>query len=514
MTDVSFHRSGVAVRLAVAAAIAVFASHVRAEDAVGVWKVVCGSLDGPQGRAAELITAEAGTWLLREPGVYATRVLPIVDARGFEDSTNANLIVVGTLADNPVLAKYLKADDVPAGGYLVRAFADGARNVALVAGSDARNVLWAAVDFVDDAMTALRPFRGNGLKFGADPFRVGELWDNPTGDRYRVNPYMSRRVPRTKVRSVFTWGHPIDDFREYFRNLARMKINRVYLWNNEPPLNAKEVVDWAHSWGVEVFWGFEWGWGTQREKTASEPNDAIVARVLAQWRGVWSRLPGDGIYFQTFTEMRTKELGGEPVARKAVRCVNAIAADILRERPDLRIVFGLHATSVRDHLDEIAAADPRLEILWEDTGAFPFGYWVDTTPETDDAFNRRIVSDPRHPVGLVFKWLMIQDWNRFTYQQGPYLLGVTSRKTYEDDVKLQADLWQNFTVDWAEKGVRAYETVRMVQAQGPDVELNIAAQLNGPIHYPTALTAELFWSADEPFETIRARVLERRSVVK
>ena len=490
-----------------------FAS-VQAEPTIGTWKLVYGSLDGVEGRAAELITAETGPYLLRDPGVYATRVLPVVSAADFEDGTNVNLIVLGTCRDNPILRHFLKDGDVPSNGYLVRAFADGARNVAVIAGSDARNVLWGAVDFVDDAMTALRPFRGNGLKYAVDPFYVGELWENPEGKKGRVNPYESRRSPKTKIRSVFTWGHPIDDFREYVRNLARMRINRVYLWNNEPPMNAREVVDYAHSWGIDVFWGFEWGWGTSREKTAEQPNGIIVDRVLARWRDTWSKLPGDGIYFQTFTEMTTKVLGGEPVAHKAVRCVNEIASRILAERPDLRIVFGLHATSVRDHLDEIALTDPRLEILWEDTGAFPFGYWVETSPEIDDVFNRRLIEDERHGVGIVFKWLMIQDWNHFTYQQGPYLLGVTSRRTYEDDVRIQSELWQNFTVDWAAKGARAHEIVRMIQSRGPGVELNMAAQLNGPIHYPAALTAELFWSADEPYETIRNRVLERRCVMK
>ena len=502
---------GVKSTLLAFAAIAAVSACGAAE--VAELKVAYGSLEGPQGRAAELITAEAGTILLRDPGVYATRVLPMLRAEGFADSTNVNVIAIGTPENNPVVARYLKPGDVPDGGYVVKAFSDGDRNIAVIAGSDDQNVLWAAVDFVDDAMPALRPFRGNGLKFAADPFVKGWLWGKPGCEDGAIRYYESRRAPKTKVRSVFTWGHPIDDFRGYFRNMARMKINRVYLWNNEPPLNAKEVVEWAHSWGIEVFWGFAWGWDTHREKTAAMPNEEIVAKTLAEWRDTWSRLPGDGIYFQTFTEMRMKEVGGEPVARKAVRCVNEIADAILADRPDLKIVFGLHATSVRDHLDEIEKTDPRLEILWEDTGAFPYGYWVKTTPETDDEFNRRLISGDRLS-GIVYKWLMIQDWNKFTFQQGPYLLGVASRRTCEDDERIQSELWQNFTVDWAEKGRRAYETVRMVQDRGADVELNIAAQLNGPIHYPTAFAAELFWSADEPYETIRNRVLERRNVVK
>ena len=478
------------------------------------WKVVCGGFEGPEGRAAELLTAEVGEILLRDPGVYATRVLPVLAPDEFADATNVNLIVLGTMRDNPVLAKYLKPGDVPEGGYLVRAFAEGGRNVAVIAGADARNVLWGAVDFVDDAMVALRPFTANGIKYARSAFAKDAVWENPHGWKGGISSYESRRAPKTKVRSVFTWGHPIDDFREYFRNLARLKVNRVYIWNNEPPLNAREVVEWAHSWGVEVFWGFEWGWGNKRAETARAPNDEIERRVLAKWRDVWSKLPGDGIYFQTFTEMKTKVIDGEPVAAKAVRVVNSIAAKLFAERPDLRIVFGLHATSVRDHLDAIAKADSRLKILWEDTGAFPFGFWAETSPEEDDAFNGRLLADTAHPVGIVFKWMLVQDWNRFTYQQGPYLLGVASRRTYEDDRILQEEQWRNFTVDWVKGGRRACDLVRLVQAKGPDRELNMAVQMNGPVRYPTALVAELFWSADEDFDTINARVLERRHVVR
>ena len=470
------------------------------------WKVVTGGFEGPEGRASELLTAEVGEILLRDPGVYATRVLPVLSPDEFADATNLNLIVVGTKADNPVLAKFLGDDAVPAGGYLVRAFQDGGRKVAILAGDTPSAALWAAVDFVDDGIGALRPHRGNGLMFARNVFEDCWTWED--------RPYESRRAPKTNVRSVFTWGHPINDFREYFRNMARMKINRVYLWNNEPPRNAREVVDYAHSWGIEIFWGFSWGWDTKREKTATIPNEEIAARVLGTWRKTWSKLPGDGIYFQTFTEMKTKVVNGESVAAKAVRLVNAVADKVLAERPDLKIVFGLHATSVFDYLPDIAKTDPRLEILWEDCGAFPFGYWVKTTEAEDDAFVDKLLADEKHPIGLVYKWMMIQDWNHFTFQQGPYLLGVTSRRTHENDMALQAEIWKNFTVDWERKGARAHALARRIQAKGPQVEMNMAAQLNGPVHFPSAFSAELFWSADEDYETIRDRVLNRSNVVR
>lgn len=50
---------------------------------------------------------------------------------------------------------------------------------------------------------------------------------------------------------------------------------------------------------------------------------------------------------------------------------------------------------------------------------------------------------------------------------------------------------------------------KLVHALGPDVEMNGAVQCNGPIRFPTALMAELFWSTNESLETIRRRVLAR-----
>ena len=48
------------------------------------------------------------------------------------------------------------------------------------------------------------------------------------------------------------------------------------------------------------------------------------------------------------------------------------AGKILEENPKLHIQFGLHASSVREHLEDISGVDDRVEIVWEDCGAFPF----------------------------------------------------------------------------------------------------------------------------------------------
>lgn len=467
---------------------------------VPAWKIVYGSAEGPEGSALELLTSDLGEIILRESGVYATHVLPLIHANENGKSGNVNAVIVGTVANNKELAKYVKAKDVPKDGYLVRTLNEGARKLVLIAGDGPREVLWGAADFVMDGIMALRPNRGNNIKYASDVF----FTDKPIGE------YVSARRPQTKVRSVFTWGHPIDDFRDYIRNLARLKFNRVYFWNDYPPLNAADIVDYAHRWGIEVYWGFAWGWSTNCRETSARNDDALIKGILDGWRNKWKKLPGDGIYFQTFTETNDKLMEGETVAERAVRLVNRVSAEMLREEPQLKIVFGLHATSVKHDMATIAKTDPRIEILWEDTANFPYSSAPINISAADGAkLTADVMASKGHTIGIVWKSQLVQDWTNWTYQEGPFLMGVTSRRTFNDDVAIQDALWKNYTTQWIINFPLAYAAARQAHRRGEDFELCVAAQLNGPLRLPTMLTAELFWSSSDPAEKILARVLDR-----
>ena len=495
-------------RFSMSSVLAAVLSLSASAGALPRWKIVYGTAEGPEGRAVELITSDVGEILLREPGVYATHVMP--GWRASQDpATNGNAFVVGTLADNPVLARYLKAGDVPKGGYRVRTIAEKGRDLVLIAGDSPVAALWGTADFLMYGMAALKPDLGNNLSYYSDVFLRGGNRLGTFGGA-KTNAYDVARAPQTKVRSIFTWGHPVDDFRAYIRNMARLRLNRLYIWNNYPVVNAKEIVDYAHSWGVEVYWGFAWGWGTRCPDNWMRDTEELAQEILAEWRGVWRDVPGDGIYFQTFTECRDTPLdGGESIAARAVRLVNCVAGTMLAEKPEQKIVFGLHATGVRDHLSEIAATDSRLEILWEDTGHFPYNA---NGPKEDEALTRRVLTNDARPVGIVWKFQMIQDWTNWTYQEGPFLLGVTSRKTYDDDVAIQSEIWKNFYGPWISGYREAHAAARMIHAMGPDVEMNIAAQLNGPIRFPTALVADLFWNSSEEADVIFRRAISARRI--
>jgi len=470
------------------------------------WKMVVGSMEGPEGRAVELVNSEFGRFIVRDAGVYAIHTLPVVFATDKRDIPGRNQVLIGTLANNPRLARWVKSADVPANGYCVRAFEKEGVKTIVIAGADPVSVLYGAVDFVEDGLAKLATDMGNGITMPAYTF---------DGRPFEV-AYESRRAPKTPIRSVFTWGHVISDYRSYFRNLARMKLNEVVIWNDYEPLNAREIVDCAHSWGIKVIWGFAWGWTTGQCRGAKIDDDSLKQLeddIVASWRETWGRLPGDGIYFQSFTEMKADNHGGRNVAEAVVKLVNATAARIWAERSDLRIIFGLHATSVRSQLAEISKTDPRVEIYWEDFGGFPYdareGYEVsDAEVRT---FLGQVLSDKRS-VGLVYKCQLFQDWSNFYHQKGPYLLGEAGEDVMAHDLSVTEDAWRGYTPMWLKGGKKAHDVTRGFQSRTPAPALCLAGNFNGPLYFATALAAELFWSADEPYETILARVLARSGV--
>lgn len=461
------------------------------------WKIVYGTADGPEGRALELLSSELGSVYVRDPGVYTLHVLPCERAGSGCVPAATNAFLLGTVKSNPELAARVKPGEVPSGGYLVKTV-DGGRKV-VIAGDTPAAVTWAVSDFLEDGLAALAVEHWDGLRYRS------QIFERPALGRYE-----SRRAPKTPVRSVFTWGHVIDDYRAYFRNLARLKFNEVVLWNNRPPVNAKEVSDYARSWGISVLWGYSWGWTTDCRQIDFDRLDELEDAIVDEWRGTWRPLGGDGIYFQSFTELGTGTVGGHSIAEAVVGLVNRVAKRIRAESPRERIVFGLHASSVKDRLPEIDKTDPSVEIYWEDMGGFPYNYGKRFDPAPAQTLNDRILAEDRS-VGLVFKGMLTQDWKRFAYQAGPYVLGCASESTIAEDARVADELWQPYLADWHLRGKTAHDAIRRIQSARPGrpAALNAAVNANGDVRFPFALVAEMFWDASEPYDAIVNRVLRR-----
>lgn len=473
------------------------------------WKIYYSEFKGPEKRAVELIYRELGKYILRDTGVYSFHA--IACEKG-DFSGDCNAIILGTYNGNEIFKKYLKADEIKKNGYAVKVI-DNPENsdykLALLCGYSATEVLYAAVDFVDDYFAAATPV------FDAYIHQRNELFEHKLPD------YYISTAPAFKTRSIFTWGHPINDYKEYFENMARIKLNQVIIWNDYLPINADDIVDCAHSYGIEVLWGFSWGWGFNCAKTDISDLSKLKDNIIKEFNTKYKNVKGDGIYFQSFTEIYSTTIGGISISKAVTELVNMTAGEILAENPDLHIQFGLHATSVRNSLPNIATVDPRVEIVWEDCGGFPYK----ASPQEFNTFKSLeeykaqygfadSIIDLRESgdLGIVYKCMLTMDWsrNRVTHQPGHYVMGETSDSLQKSDEKLIRDIWRFYSAEWVENGEYAYELTKHIKEKTDgNVNMCMAGMFSGGIWFPTALLSEMFWNCEDDYKTLRKRVLNR-----
>ena len=474
----------------------------------GTWKVVYSSDEGPEGRVLEVLTERLGPYVLREDRIATSFVLPLEKDGGEKVPTKRDMIVVGVPAKNATLRSLLAMSGggrgtdgrygVPNGGYLIRTFHEKGRNIVLIAGDTPSAVLWGTFDFLDVVVPPL------------------EVKLADTNGRYAGTFFRAKKVPeceyatapQTPVRSVFSWGHVVADYRDMFRSMARARFNRVILWNDQRIVNARKVIECAHSWGIEVFWGFSWGWTLSGKDGKGLDLGRLADGIVDEWRRVWKPMGGDGIYFQSFTETSRKKVAGRPLEEVVVELVNDVAGKIRAESPDIPIVFGLHSNSMKRKgaAEAIAKVDPSLEILWENCGGFPF--WS-RGGKPDVAFCDRILALNRL-VGLVWKVQLHIDWPNYVSPAGPFLLGSAGRRILERDRAIAADRFALFEEEWVQNGRSAWELIRHVRAGGrPPKEFNAVVEYCPPYSFATQCTAELFWNSDDSWEEISKRARMR-----
>ena len=212
-------------------------------------------------------------------------------------------------------------------------------------------------------------------------------------------------------------------------------------------------------------------------------------------------------------------LHGRLIADVVTDFVNDTAARIYARYPDLKIQFGLHATSVRDYVANIARTDPRIEILWEDCGPAPYAYyhgpqdeaaWGENVRVTDEMIDMR----ENGRSGFAFKGHAVFDWTRFVHQSGPYILGEASRELIEHDRELLRPIWRIIQADWMRYGDQTWRMVRhIVEKTGGDITLCAVGDVFGGFApYSLALTAEMLWDAGCDYDELCQRVARRRFV--
>lgn len=465
------------------------------------WKIIYSKYDGVAKRAIHLLSKEAGRLLIREEKVYRIYVLPC-EKEGCLVSKNA--FFVSLYEDSETIRRFVSPEEVPADGFAVKVVKnpddEEGRFVLLTAHTE-QELFYAVVSFLDDYMPRYD--------------RMDLLFD-------KVLPlcaYSER--PDHKTRSIFTWGHSINDYRAYIDNMARVKLNEVIIWNDFVPINIKEIIEYAHSYGIRVIMGYSWGWreiSNKAEEISEESIERVRELAIAQYRENYADLGCDGIYFQSFTERKENVVGGKTIATMVTDMVNQVAEELWKINPSLRLIFGLHATSVKTKLDEIARVDPRMEILWEDCGEFPFAY--STTISSEEAFEetldfiKQILSlRGGKGVGLAFKGVMMLDWSKKVEQHGPYIMGENSVDIANHDRRLRDKGWRQFAADWMKNGHYAHRMMQFInENEITDTTMCLAGTFDGGIYLPFALAAEMFRSLQENYLDVLHRVSRRACI--
>lgn len=473
------------------------------------WKIIYTKYDGVLKRAIQLLSKEAGGYIIRESGVYTIYVLPC-EKEGCSVSKNAFL--VGCYSDSPKIKALVKESEIPQGGYLVKVVKnpdDEDGRLVILTAHDELSVFYAVVSFLDDYITQNAPYHGS------NPM-PSLIFDAPLPECSYAE------VPDNKTRSIFTWGHSFNDYRQYIDNMARLKLNEVVLWNDFVPVNIDEIIDYAHSYGIKVLLGYSWGWKEIGGK-AKEITDEGIARtkelIIKEYIENYKDTGCDGIYFQSFTERKEEVVAGRSISALVTDMVNEIAKRLWEITPGLRLAFGLHATSVRGRLDDIARVDPKIEIWWEDCGEFPYSY--NSFVESEDAYKETLdftkkLLELRGGVGvcLVFKGVMMLDWTKFVYQSAPFIMGNNAPEIASHDRGVRRSGWRRYSADWMRWGDRAQQMLRFIKDNKlGEVEACIAGTFDGGMYLPLALISEMFVGCDGNYSDLLKKVMQRPRVV-
>ena len=347
----------------------------------------------------------------------------------------------------------------------------------------------------------------------------GNYWEDFLAEEH-LPEFRHTSAPSVKERGLWTWGHVIYDYRGYLDNMMRLKMNRVIIWNDFLPANAAVIVRYAHSRNIKVIWGFSWLWDTNCRQFDLNALDGYPEEIFAKYQAEYTGAEGDGIYFQTFTELGDDNIDGVLVAEAAAKFVNRTAALFFEKYPQMEIQFGLHATSVQTRLEFIKTVDPRICIVWEDCGAFPFAYipWGLEDFDETKAFVKTIscLRGENDRFGAVTKGLVKLDWSRFEHATGAQWIGVSSKRMKKNRIDRKHKIWRYIQACWLANADKAYEMVQeMHRIKGGDFcvfALVEDGMFEENVMYPVALYAEMLWDCHNDVKILMREVALRHYV--
>ena len=416
-----------------------------------------------------------------------------------QSDCNVRDLYIGTRENNPYILTSSPTPLSDAEAYRITVKDD----TVYIEGADDAGVLYGCVDFYDKYLSIIA-YTDNSQKYYVNPLE--QPLPNVT-----LNSH-----PATKNRGIWTWGHVIYDYKGFFDNMTRLKMNSVIIWNDHAPINAREVVDYAHNCGIKVIWGYSWLWGTNCAAVdilhATDAIDTIVDTYEREYRDTGA----DGIYFQSFTELNDERINGVLIAEAVTDFVNRAAARLFEKYPTLELQFGLHADSVKKQLPYIKNVDPRVRIVWENCGSFPFSYIPNDVSNFESTvdFVKEIATlrGETERFGAVTKGITKLDWSCFEHLEGAVSIGIASKRMKENRVARKNPIWRYIQAGWIAYADYAEQIIRtMYECCRSDLYITALVEdgmFEGNIMYPVALCAEMLWGYDgDPRELLRTVAL-------
>lgn len=475
------------------------------------WKILYGQYQGVEQFALEE--------LQRTLQKYLPYVLRVEKADASTGKEQDHLVILGTVATNPCLAELVSLGRIQnperPQGYTLACFESpwGRGNkVIAIAGTDPAGVLYGVEEFNAHFL--------DGNLVVDHPGRLREALDS-------IGAFRASDFPLVENRGIWTWGYVVYDYRRFLDNMARLKMNCLTLWNDCPPLNAPQLIEYAHSRGIQIVMGFHWGWGIEGLNPSSpEDLEKTVAEVRANYRQNYHPLAIDGIYFQTFTETYDTRMQNRSIASLACQWVNRIAASLYEINPALSIQFGLHATSIVENYPELKSLDPRITIAWEDAGAVPYSYEPVTdlrplgfkkpeellTWESTVDYSRRLVNfRENREFAMVPKGFTALRWDTEFEHHGPFLLGERDQDWIAKRLRERRARWDRIHSLWLRNYPYAARFYREILNCSPSKVTLTALVEDGlfeeKIEPAVALFAETAWNPRQEESEMLRRAL-------
>jgi hypothetical protein len=242
-----------------------------------------------------------------------------------------------------------------------------------------------------------------------------------------------------------------------------------------------------------------------------EDRQLVKDDVICKVDQTYAHFGMDAIYFQTFTETSKKEVGGTPLAVLARDWVNDITGAVLARHPDLRIEWGLHATSILENYTYLESLDPRVTIVWEDAGVIPYAYDPIThsttgsvpasldTPEATVEYSRKLATfRANREFAMVAKGWTTLRWKTEFEHHGPFIMGERARDFIRNRLHERQPRWDYVNNLWRENYPEALHFFQAILAASPSRMTVLGLIEDGlfeeKIQVSAALFAEMIWN--------------------